>query len=519
MRDSGGDMIPLCSAKRFYFLRRGLCAFAFGAAFLLFLHRAAAQPSPSAAARNTDGDKLDATNTPGSLIGIQYEHWFYGPDSWKTTEAVPLLGKYTIDESTVSRHYDQFHQLGIDWLLIDWSNMLWSKPAWEQHSGDTKKLEDKTAVLFQTALHLRQRGRYAPKLVFMLGLQNGPPVPNGVERLNGELAWLKKNYLDKPEYRDLWLYDGGKPLITILYWPPDPCAQLPADLAAHALKTQDWTVRWMSTQLQDNHADRCGMWSWMDSVIPQIVTHRDGKAEEIVVTPSSFELPGKGWTAPSAITRDHGVPYLQSWKAAFAARPKFIQIHQWNEFAGQQEDHGLPEKYWSQQETGIAPQPSRIYADEYNVQRSDDIEPTDRTACGLRGCGGWGFYYFNLTRAIISLYRGKTPDITVLALSGPNTPVVMGTRTLTLHWEFLGEAPSSYSLLIDGRVENTFIQGSTYSLDISRLKPGRHIVLLKAAGVHTYFSLDPAMSAVLSRERLPVESEISFDLDVQSKAP
>jgi hypothetical protein len=281
---------------------------------LLCLSHALAQ----AAAQPPSGGMLDAQHVQGSLIGIQYEQWFYGPQSWKTAEAVPLLGKYTTEEATVSRHYAQFQQLGIDWLLIDWSNMLWSKPAWEQHTGETGRLEGKTAVLFQTALHLHQQGKYAPKLVFMVGLQNGPPVPNGIQRLNGILAWLKTNYLDRPEYKDLWLYDGGKPLLVILYWPPDPCAELQQTLARRTLRTQDWTVRWMSTQLQDNHAEQCGMWSWMDGVIPQILTRHDGKPEEIVVTPSSFRFPGKGWTHPSAIARDHGVPYLESWKAAFA---------------------------------------------------------------------------------------------------------------------------------------------------------------------------------------------------------
>jgi hypothetical protein len=83
----------------------------------------------------------------GSLIGIQYEQWFMGPQSWKTAEAVPLLGRYTTDESTVAQHYAEFEHLGFDWLLIDWSNMLWAKPDWELHSGDTGLLEEKTAVL------------------------------------------------------------------------------------------------------------------------------------------------------------------------------------------------------------------------------------------------------------------------------------------------------------------------------------------------------------------------------------
>ena len=82
------------------------------------------------------------------------------------------------------------------------------------------------------------------------------------------------------------------------------------------------------------------MWSWMDGPIRQIVTRSGGAAEETVVTPASFTFPGKGWRHPSAIGRDHGSPYLQSWKVAFESKPKFIQIHQWNEFAGAKEGKG-----------------------------------------------------------------------------------------------------------------------------------------------------------------------------------
>jgi hypothetical protein len=34
----------------------------------------------------SDKSGLEATQVSGSLIGIQYEHWFSGPDSWKTAE-------------------------------------------------------------------------------------------------------------------------------------------------------------------------------------------------------------------------------------------------------------------------------------------------------------------------------------------------------------------------------------------------------------------------------------------------
>jgi hypothetical protein len=461
---------------------------------------------------------LDAQHVQGSLIGIQYEQWFYGPQSWKTTEAVPLLGRYTTNEAIVQQHYFEFEQLGFDWLLIDWSNMLWAKPAWEQHAGETRQLEDKTEVLFQTALHLHQQRKYAPKLVFMLGLQNGPLVANGLERMNGILAWLKTKYLDRPEYKDLWLYDGGKPLLVVLYWPSDPCAELEKTLATNKLHTQDWTIRWMATQLQDNHAERCGMWSWMDGVVPQIATRRQGAPEEIVVTPSAFKLPGKGWTDSSAIARDHGVPYLESWKAAFALKPKYIQVHQWNEFAGQENGHGIPIDYWGQNSAPTKPKPpSDVYADEYNLQLSDDIEPTDLHACTNRGCGGWGYYYYNLTRAIISLYRGDTPDITVLAMSGPTAPVASSLRSVDLHWAFLGKAPESFSIALDGKLIASSLTGSSYTLDLSHLQSGMHRVQLTAAGAQTRFPLDASRMTERSTQAIPVTSEVTFEYGKPAK--
>jgi hypothetical protein len=467
----------------------------------------------------TPVDVRDSDHAKGSLIGIQYEQWFHGPQSWKTAEAVPMLGRYITDEPSVAKHYAEFQQLGFDWLLIDWSNMLWSTPTFEEHAGDTRQLEEKTAVLFQTALHLRQQGKYAPKLVFMLGLQNGPPVAHGIERLNGIFAWLKTNYLDRPEYKDLWLYEGGKPLLTILYWPPDPCAQLQKTLATGKLRMEDWTVRWMSTQLQDNHAEQCGMWSWMDGVVPQILTRRNGVPDEIVVTPSAFRFPGKGWTDPSAIARDHGVPYLESWKAAFDSRPKFIQVHQWNEFAGQEAGQGFPADYWGQKPAGEKKAPlSDVYGDEYNVQLSDDIEPTELHACTYRGCGGWGYYYYNLTRAIISLYRGNTPDITVLALSGPTAPLDPSVRTVDLHWAYLGKAPSSFSISVDGKLVASALTGSSYKLQLPPMKIGTHRVQLTAAGVLTRFSLDESRMTELSAQPLPVTSEVTIEYAVHATA-
>jgi hypothetical protein len=455
--------------------------------------------------------QTDAVKSPGSLIGIQYENWFTLHNAvWDTAEAIPILGKYNSYDATVLRkHFAWFSDLGIDWLLIDWSNMLWSKPAWEAHEGATLELEQTATVMFKTAAALQKEGKYAPKMVFMLGLQNGPPVPDGMKRLNAIIAWIKANYLDHPEYKDLWLRYEGKPLLTILYFPSDPCGQIKTDLRNAPLQAPDWTVRWMASQLQYNHADACGMWSWMDGDIGQVVTRNNGEAEEVVVTPSCFQLPSKGWRDPSATGRDHGAPYLDSWRVAFEARPKFIQIHQWNEFAGQKEGEGMPDDYWPKTATPQPPK-TQIYGDEYNLELSDDIEPTRMTGCAYRGCGGWGYYYMNLTKALISLYKGETPDATVMALSASFQPADFKGSHVPIRWSVLGKTPVAYTLLVDGKTVAESLHGSEYSLDSSDLSPGKHRITLHAEGAQSYYDLDPAKPTTKSTKPLPVTSSIEF---------
>ena len=100
----------------------------------------------------------------------------------------------------------------------------------------------------------------------------------------------------------------------------------------------------------------------------------------------------------------------------------------------------------------------------------------------------------------------------MLALSGPSTPVSPGSGSLKLHWTFVGKPPSSYSIKVDGKPVANGITGSAYDLDIAGLHAGAHRVQLRAAGVQTRFSLDPAKAAIRSPKPLPVWSEWSFDL-------
>jgi hypothetical protein len=349
---------------------------------------------------------------------------------------------------------------------------------------------------------MSKEGKVTPKIVLLLGLYNGVPVSDPMKRLNGIFAWLTKNYLSRSEYKDLWLYYNGKPLITVLFNPADPCKELKDYEKPAPLDAPQWTVRWMASQLQINHAESCGMWSWMDGTIRQLVTYHDGSPEETVVTPSCFAE--GGWLATTATGRDHGAPYIESWKVAFEARPKFIQIHQWNEFAGQKEGEGYGPDH-------------HVYVDEYNLESSDDIEPTRLEECAYRGCGGWGYYYMNLTKALISLYRHETPGITVVALSAPFQTELVRQNHLALTWQTIGESPKSYDVQLDGNTAARAIQGTKYTLDLSRVHPGSHSVTLLANGVHTFFDLNPERVTVRSTVPLPVTSTIHFSYSPDSR--
>ena len=477
---------------------------------------------------NQGGTKTqsNAAQSTRTLIGLQYEAYFTSQNvNWDsnqasgsvglyngTAEAIPILGKYSsTDVSILKKHEEWFEYLGIDWLLMDWTNFLIAKPEWESQQGATHDVEQTTELLFNTYRQLQKEGKHPPKFVFMMPpIDSAVSVPVGIQRLNKLIQFVTGHFLNNPEYKDLWLRLDGKPLMNIAWWgatvnsPGGSCQDLAK--ITDQIVAPGWTVRWMGTQLQDSHVNQCGYWSWMDGTIRQAVTFRNGAAEETIVTPSCFPFAftdallatRKGWLDPKAVGRDHGAPYIESWKVAFENRPKVIQIHQWNEFSGQTQ--------------GMCPGiKADIYGDEYNLDLSDDLEPTQLDKCGFRGCGGWGYYYMNLTKALISLYRKETPDITVLALSGPAQPAVVKENRLHLTWNFLGARPGSYALKIDGQPVAEKLEESDFTLDLSKISPGKHTVQLVANGVHTYFDLSPARLAMKSNTPLPVTSTIEFN--------
>ena len=185
---------------------------------------------------------------------------------------------------------------------------------------------------------------------------------------------------------------------------------------------------------------------------------------------------------------------MESFKKALEHRPRVIMLHQFNEYTGQREGHGYgPDK--------------NIYVDSYSVEFSDDLEPVSLTTPGFRGDrGGWGYYYLNLTQAMMDVYRGKADDVTLLAVhvadsTGP---------ALNLEWTTIGVPPASYTVSLDGRAIVEETPDLCCSIPLEGMPSGEHTVSVRAIGTGTRYGLSLTELDIPFRELMPVKVEKTF---------
>jgi hypothetical protein len=247
----------------------------------------------------------------------------------------------------------------------------------------------------------------------------------------------------------------------------------------------------MSSQDQVTRHHELGYWSWMDGSLKPMVTYKDGKAESVTVTPSFFAE--YGWTAPEAYGRRSGWTYLESFKTALETRPRVIMLHQWNEYKGQNigKGHG-PNK--------------DVFLDTYSVEFSDDLEPISPTAPGYRGTDPYGFYYMNLTRALMDIYRGDAKDVTLMAVNLADSTG----NELKFEWTTIGVAPKSFTVKLDGKtlLENTNVL--TCSIPRKEVKPGDHTLSVEANGAGTRYELSKFQYDGVSAKLMPLIVDKNF---------
>ncbi|MCL5997527.1 MAG: hypothetical protein M1546_15940 [Chloroflexi bacterium] len=457
----------------------------------------------------------------GTLFGMQWEPWFTGDARrWGTAQAVPLLGFYDSYNPAVTRqHILWFMDLGVDFILPDWSNHIWGCAHWHERSDGTNAIVHATTLALETLASMRDEGLPVPTLVPFPGLSNGRPAT--MQALNEQLSWIYHTYVRNPRFKGLWQDFDGKPLVVVLdtgavgdrrgtaesafripFFKQTlelSAAELDAFRAAQPpVDDAHFTVRWMSSQNDSTHHHELGYWSWMDGALQPPVTYNAGVAEAVTVTPSFFNA--LGWTDAAAQGRRGGATYLETFKAALQHRPRVIFLHQFNEFTGQPEGHGMGANH-------------DIYVDTYDVERSDDIEPVSIDAPGYRGdTGGWGFYYLNLTQALMGLYRGNAGDTTLLAVSTPLRNATVTAPALHVAWTTLGKPVEHFTIAIDGIVVQPGITGGSADIPLAHLARGRHTLTVAADGAVTRYPLSWLELDTPLTQPIPVRVDVPFEL-------
>ena len=309
---------------------------------------------------------------PKHLVIMEYETWF-GPGyaKWGKEEAVPILGLYSsLDPRVLLQQNLWFDQMGINAVELDWTNNL------------TRRFPDAQAreCINATNTLLKVYGKMAqhPKFVFLVGPEHNSwlsrRTPYRGPWYKTQINYLYKHYISNKKYQKWYVKYEGKPLL--LLYLNGPRSTRPPDI-----KSTRFTIRFVTAWLQTTHAERYGAWSWYDQV--PTPTYHDGKVEALTITDGypAVRPPGKGlnnWLSIDAGGKNYGETYRTQWQAAMRYKPHFLFINQWNEFEP---------------------------PDQYDVNLSNDMEPTIMTQVGDPRPSGWGFFYLDMTRRMIRKYH------------------------------------------------------------------------------------------------------------------
>jgi len=451
------------------------------------------------------------------LFGVQWESWFIpGPGSWSTAEAVPVVGFYdSYNEDVIRQHILWFMDLGVNFIMPDWSNHIWGKKHWNEAEDGARAIVHATTVFLEVLAKMRDEGMDVPKVALMPGISNGPPAT--MIALNEQLEWIYQNYVLNPRFKGLFQDYDGKPLMIILdtgalgsiKGTAKSAFRVPFFEQTLALSESEldafrkaqgpiddthFTNRFMSSQNQITRHHELGFWSWMDGQLEPLVTYMNGEPEAITVTPAFFDP--LGWTSPNSYGRRGGTTYLESFKYALKSKPRVIFLHQFNEFAGQSEGHGLGKNH-------------DIYLDEHSIEFSDDFEPVSLTAYGLRDTtGGWGFYYLNMTRALMDIFYKKDQNSTLMAACITK----VSDQSIKLQWSVAGEMPKSYDVAVDDKLILKSISGMNCEIPVKGLSKGNHTITISANNVHTHYALSETEFDEIAEKPLPVKVNLRVKL-------
>ncbi len=304
---------------------------------------------------------------PHHLIGIEYETW-WGPGyaNWSRAEAVPILGRYSsLDPRIIKQQALWFDRMGINFVELDWTNNL----VHPFPDSLAKECMAATRLVF----HVYRRMRQHPKIVLLMGPEHnlwfGRKTPYTGPWFRKQVNYVYRHFIDNPRDSGMYLHYLGKPLL--LFYLNGPRFNHPPKIV-----DPRFTIRYVGAWLQRTKEERYGVWSWYDQ--HPTPTYFHGKVEALTVASGYPATHPPYWLSASAGAKNNGLTYRAQWRVADHYLPHFLFLCQWNEFAK---------------------------PDQFNVDLSNDMEPTIMTELGSHRPSGWGFYYTLLTRMEIVRYH------------------------------------------------------------------------------------------------------------------
>ncbi len=416
--------------------------------------------------------KIEMPPIQDRLVAIEWEPWFTQLNcGWQTANGQPIVGYYdSFNLDVLRQHCIWMVEAGINLLIVDWTNNLWDKKHFNERSPGVDELIKATGATLEAYYNLAKEGIPVPKLILLPGLNNGPSA--AMTAINEQQRFAYDSWVKPGKYKDLWFEYEGKPLIITFN-----AGGLGAITGATEPPDESqWTIRYMTSQLQDSDMGAKGYWSWMDGAMDPVPTiNQKGEVEALTVTPAFFC--GGGWLGAKSRGRLGGSTFIGTFQQALRTPARFLVINQWNEFAGQPENMGYgPER--------------NIFLDCYNIPFSNDVEPVSLTSPAYRNeKGGYGYFYLNLMAALIDLYRQGHPSSTVMSFVSPDYRDSTCGDTLEVRWTSIGKEPDSYALYLDGKLLSEGLKDPFYTLGLGLLKPGTHTLKVVGKGTETRYLL------------------------------
>jgi len=438
---------------------------------------------------------------PDEVVIAQWEPWFTPRNAnWSTAQAVPLMGFYRSNLTQVARqHLIWFIESGVDALLADWSNHIWFSKSWQDIAQGSWEIINNTTLMMDEMAKMRREGHPVPKMTLLIGVSH--VRPEGPTAVAEQLAFIWDTYISDPKYAGLWQELDGRPLIEVL--------DLGASYLKEGFKLDDrFAIRYVGVSQDVNETDKLGLWTWMDWKTP-IPTMVEGQAEAMTVSIGSFG--GDGWMGKEARGHRGGATLAEDFIHALRHRPRFLHLHQFNEFTGQREGQGH------------GPTNDHYY-DSYSAELSDDFEPTSLTAAAYRCEDGWGFFYLNLVRALVDIYRQPTPETTVVVISQPtpkppghSTIPVLRDEHLRLKWLTVGKPATGFSVLVNDRLVAQGLKQMREKVRLRDMPDGPVRVKVIAEGTRARYRLSRTEDSLPLSRPEPASVQATFLLSRETR--